>query len=222
MTSLATLLALVAFGPIQTMAREPSGHSGGGRSGGQQNMGQQSGSTGARYQASPNAARTSNAGTREYQGAGAQGNRQFAGGAGVAAGPDSWRYRSDNGRWWYWTPQNRWMWYGDNGQWMDYSADNYSYATPYAVARPVEANFSGGPITISNPATNTVTLNYTLDGTAYTIPPGYNQDVREDRAWVIQFSRGANLDQAQYGLQSGRYTFTATDQGWELYRSELR
>jgi hypothetical protein len=49
---------------------------------------------------------------------------------------------------------------------------------------------------------------------------GYNQDFREDRAWVIQFSRGENLSQVQYGLQSGLYTFASTDQGWELYRSD--
>ena len=84
-----------------------------------------------------------------------------------------------------------------------------------------EAKFSGGPITITNPATSKVTVSYTLDGNAYTIPPGYSQDVREDRAWVIQFSRGTNLEQARYGLQSGLYTFTSTDHGWELYRSEL-
>jgi hypothetical protein len=44
--------------------------------------------------------------------------------AGVIAGPNGtlftdnrpnqWRYRYDNGRWWYWTPNNSWMWY--NGQ----------------------------------------------------------------------------------------------------------
>ena len=83
------------------------------------------------------------------------------------------------------------------------------------------ATFSGGPITITNPATSKVTLSYTLDGNAYTIPPGYSQDLREDRAWVIQFTRGTNLDQARYGLPSGRYSFASTDHGWELYRSKL-
>ncbi len=114
------------------------------------------------------------------------------------------------------------MWYGDDGQWMDYSAETSSdAANVYVVNRPIVANFSGSPITISNSATNTVTLSYTLDGNAYTIPPGYDQTLSEDRAWVIQFSRGANLGQARYGLQSGLYTFTSTDHGWELYRSEL-
>ena len=41
--------------------------------------------------------------------------------------PDQWRYRWDNGRWWYWTPQNRWMWYTDNGGWVDYDS-----AVPYS------------------------------------------------------------------------------------------
>ena len=39
--------------------------------------------------------------------------------------PEQWRYRFENGRWWYWTPQNHWMWYGDNG-WV-----NYDSAIPY-------------------------------------------------------------------------------------------
>ncbi|MGA2750384.1 MAG: hypothetical protein ABSG59_16540, partial [Verrucomicrobiota bacterium] len=111
---------------------------------------------------------------------------QSAVGAGNAATPDSWRYRSDNGRWWYWTPQNRWMWYGDDGRWMDYRAETYSDAAKaYVVERPISAspspgaNFSGGPITITNPAANKATLRYTLDGIAYTIPPGHSQDLRE-------------------------------------------
>jgi hypothetical protein len=66
-----------------------------------------------------------------------------------------------------------------------------------------------------------VNLSYTLDGNAYTIPPGDSQDLREDRPWVIQFSRGTNLEQARYGLRSGVYSFTSTAYGWELYRSKL-
>ena len=120
------------------------------------------------------------------------------------------------------------MLYGDDGQWVDYGADAYSNtANAYAVQHPVlenplpAASFSGGPIKITNPAANRMTLSYTLDGNAYTISPGYSQEFREDRAWAIQFSRGANMEQAQYGLRSGLYSFTSTDHGWELYRSEL-
>lgn len=226
----AILLALVAFGPTRTMAKDPGGGQGGGHhGGGQQSLGQQSlgqqgnGSLGPHHQAGPNLGRTLDAGTSVPQSAGTHVNPQFSVGAGAAATADSWRYRSDNGRWWYWTPQNRWMWYGDDGRWVNYS----DTANAYVVQRPIlanplpGANFSGGPIRITNPATSQATLSYTLDGVAYTIAPGYSQDLREDRAWVIQFSRGANLDQAQYGLQSGLYSFGSTDHGWELYRTEL-
>ena len=48
--------------------------------------------------------------------------------------------------------------------------------------------FSGGPISIINPATNTATLTYSLGGDAFTIPPGYRQNFHEDRAWAIRFS----------------------------------
>jgi hypothetical protein len=136
----------------------------------------------------------------------------FSGGNGE--GRDSWRYRWDNGRWWFWGPDNRWMWYGDDGRWLD-------YGNAYVVQRPISEGFSGGPIKIVNPAKNGATLNYTLDGNAFTIPPGYSQELREDRAWVIEFSRGTNLDQTRYGLQSGVYTFARTDHGLELYRGDF-
>jgi hypothetical protein len=41
--------------------------------------------------------------------------------------PDQWRYRWDNGRWWYWTPANRWMWYSPDGGWV-----NFDTAVPYS------------------------------------------------------------------------------------------
>ena len=222
-TSFAILLTLVAFGPTQTMAREPGGgHSGGG----QQNAGQRGpGAAETHREVVPNYAGPGDARTNAYQGRNERANPQFSGGVGAAAGPDSWRYRSDNGRWWYWTTDNQWMWYGDDGQWMDYSADAYP-AIPYVVARPIladpGANFSGGLIKIVNPAANQQSLSYTLNGNTYTIAPGYSQEFNEDRAWVVQFTRGANSELVQYGLQSGLYSFASTDHGWELFRSELQ
>ena len=134
--------------------------------------------------------------------------------AGNGEGRDSWRYRWDNGRWWFWGADNRWMWYGDDGQWLDNS-------NAYVVQRPISEGFSGGPIKIINPAKNGATLNYTLDGNAFSLPPGYSQELREDRAREIQFSRGANLAPTRYGLQAGLYTFARTDGGLELYHSEF-
>ncbi len=133
----------------------------------------------------------------------------FMGGSGIH---DNWRYRWNNGRWWFWAPDNRWAWYND-GRW--------SYGDSYAVRRPIFEDFSGGPIKIVNPASNRTTLRYTLDGVVYSIPPGYSQQLRDDRPWVILFSRGPGMEEAQYRLRSGRYAFTSTNHGWELYRSNF-
>jgi hypothetical protein len=52
--------------------------------------------------------------------------------------PDQWRYRFDNGRWWYWTPNNTWMWY--NGQqWTSFPQPGNS-----GPAVPSSANGIGG------------------------------------------------------------------------------
>jgi hypothetical protein len=222
MTSFAILLALIAFGPRQSMAKGPgnSGNSGSDKhsnsfqlgSGMQNSDHHNSGSSGMNFDKGMNSGNFMGQGMNSHKTFDANNRPEFIGGNGE--GRESSRYRWDNGRWWFWGPGNRWMWYGDDGRWQDNS-------NAYVVQRPILENFSGDPIKIVNPAKNGVTLNYMLNGSAYTIPPGYSQDLREDRAWVIQFSRGENLDQARYGLQSGVYTFARADHGWELFRSEL-
>ena len=229
MTLVAILLALIAFSPTPIMAKGPGGGGGGGGEGGGHASGVRAGGgeQSGEHQAGVSAGEQSgdhrgnaaiDGGVQSKAGdAGVQGmkphqvydarNRpEFS--AGKGEGRDSWRYRWDNGRWWFWGADNRWMWYGDDGQWLN-------YGNAYVVQRPISEGFSGGPIKIVNPAENKVTLNYTLDGNAFAIPPGYSQELREDRAWVIEFSRGANSDQTRYGLQSGVYTFSRTDQGLE-------
>jgi hypothetical protein len=94
---------------------------------------------------------------------------------------------------------------------------------PYVVQRPVLENpaVSGLPIKITNPATNSATLSYLLNGTTYSIAPGYSQDLTQDRPWVITFSRGGSFGSGRYGLEPGLYTFTSTEHGWELYHTAL-
>ncbi len=235
MTLFAILLVLMAFDSTQTLAKGPG--SGNSSSGMQSNSNQNSGGSGSKFSNSgSNAASSGNSGSNTSSGSGFNLNKGMNSGMsmgkgmnsqkvfdannkplfsdGKGEGKDSWRYRWDNGRWWFWGPGDRWMWYGNDDRWQ-------YYGNAYVVNRPILENFSGDPIKIVNPAKNGVTLNYMLNGSAFTIPPGYSQDLREDRAWVIQFSRGTNLDQARYGLQPGVYKFGRTDNGWELYRSEL-
>ena len=248
MTMIAILLALIAFVPVQTLAKGPGSGGGGGgggsgksSSGGSNSDNRSSGihiNSGAKsgdHQTSGNTGGNINTGPRINLDKGMKSGKsigdgmnmpktfdannrfdadhrpEFTGGHGE--GRENSRYRWDNGRWWFWGPGNQWMWYGD-GRWQN-------YGNAYAVRRPILENFSGGPIKIVNPLKNGVTLSYMLDNNAYTIPPGFSQDLQADRAWMIQFSRGENMDQARYGLQSGLYTFTRTDHGWELYRSEF-
>ena len=109
----------------------------------------------------------------------------------------------------------------------NYSHDDANYhssaPTPYVVQSPIIENpvFSGGPIKIVNPVKNGVTLNYTLNGFAYAIEPGQSQEFTEDRAWVIEFSRGGNAGLGRYGLHSGLYTFGGANNGWELFNEPL-
>jgi hypothetical protein len=83
-----------------------------------------------------------------------QGNRQYSAGYGSYQGnagmnintftdnrPDQWRYKWDNGRWWYWSPDNRWMWY-DGAQWTYY--DPNAANTTYYQSTPGYTTYYGG------------------------------------------------------------------------------
>lgn len=45
------------------------------------------------------------------------------------AGPDGWRYRWHEGRWWYWLPDGRWVFWNTD-RWID-SVSGMSYGTAY-------------------------------------------------------------------------------------------
>jgi len=118
--------------------------------------------------------------------------------------------------------------YGDGG-YVDpgyngyyYSGDYGTPAQAYTVQSPIQPNPQpAAPIKIVNPASNKATLNYTLDGHPYSIPPGSSQDLVLDHPWVIDFNRGGNFGEGRYSLESAQYTFTPTDRGWELFQSPL-
>ncbi len=59
--------------------------------------------------------------------------------------PDEWRYRYDNGAWWYWSPKNHWSYY-DNGSWQDYAgsvgeATTTQPTTTVEVPVPTDPNY---------------------------------------------------------------------------------
>jgi hypothetical protein len=73
------------------------------------------------------------------------------------------------------------------------------------------------PAVVTNPATNSATLNFQVDGAAYSLAPGETRDFDVSVPHVVQFDRGGGAGMARYSLTSGTYTFTPTAQGWELY-----
>ena len=60
---------------------------------------------------------------------------------------DPWRYRNDNGRWWYWAPDNRWMLY-DNNQWTYYqpnAAGTTTQSTPQTMTPGYNTTYQSTP-----------------------------------------------------------------------------
>ncbi|WP_397571208.1 hypothetical protein [Schlesneria sp. T3-172] len=67
------------------------------------------------------------------------------------------------------------------------------------------------------PKEATGALSYVLNGTTYTIKPGYHQTFVDDRVWTIEFLRGGNRSlPMRYQLTAGTYIFEADENGWDL------
>ncbi len=71
---------------------------------------------------------------------------------------------------------------------------------------------------VSNPAENGVTMPFLLNSETTQLPTGQYLELPTDRAWEIKFDHGEGFGVAHYSLQSGKYEFTHTSHGWELYR----
>ena len=103
-----------------------------------------------------------------------------------------------------------------------YSTPGYSYpstvgVTPRApIAQPV---FDNGPIVITSPATNGKSIDYTLNGSRFSIKPGQSQKFTHDRDWIVEFSRGNGMGAGQYTLKATTYKFKQTVKGWELFEA---
>lgn len=67
------------------------------------------------------------------------------------------------------------------------------------------------------PKTASEPLSYMLNGTTYSIKPGYVQTFTDDRVWTIEFLRAGNRSQVmRYQLTAGTYLFDADENGWDL------
>ena len=74
-----------------------------------------------------------------------------------------------------------------------------------------------GEIKLMFPQGATSELSYMLNGTVYSIKPGYVQTFVEDRIWTIEFLRAGNRSQQmRYQLKAGTYLFVFDETGWDL------
>ena len=57
-------------------------------------------------------------------------------------------------------------------------------------------------------------LSYVLNGTVYSIKPGYSHTFPDDRRWIIEVAHGQQV--ARYELHAGTYQFLQDATGWDL------
>lgn len=87
---------------------------------------------------------------------------------------------------------------------------------------PIRQTGGTDEIRLIFPREATGSLSYVLNGTTYTIKPGYNQTFVDDRVWTIEFLRGGNRSQPlRYQLTAGTYVFEADENGWDLRQAPV-
>ena len=90
------------------------------------------------------------------------------------------------------------------------------------VAGPAGAGKTGREIQLMFPKSANGSLSYMLNGTVYSIKPGYVQTFTDDRIWTIEFLRSGNRSQVmKYQLTAGTYIFDADEFGWDLKQAPV-
>lgn len=126
------------------------------------------------------------------------------------SGHGVYEYDYDDGDYYYY-PQTQYY-YPQQQQQYYYPPANIPQNLP-----PQAIHADRGPITITNPKESSASLKYSLNNYSYTIAPGESQQLRNDRNWVIAFGSGGSKGNVRYTLSTGVYTFTATNDGWDLF-----
>jgi hypothetical protein len=117
--------------------------------------------------------------------------------------------------------------FGDADQWDDFDQAEAGNTPAIVPANPAPAAppsnvpaISSGPVAIINPRETGVTLQFLLNGKPLSLASGFRMELAASKARIVEFDRGGSFDSARYALHDGLYTFTATERGWELYRTE--
>jgi hypothetical protein len=81
------------------------------------------------------------------------------------------------------------------------------------------ARFDNGEIILFSPPSNTIDVQYSLNGVSYTMKPGTMQKFTNDRAWVIDVNPGTGQN-AKFTLSTGNFKFKQSDKGMGLFTTK--
>jgi hypothetical protein len=90
---------------------------------------------------------------------------------------------------------------------------------PQATANPLPV--AQAPAEVVNPANTGVTLSFIVKGQSFSLTPGMKQDLTISPGDTISFDRGGSGGTATYSLNPAIYTFSASNNGWELYQQAM-
>jgi len=112
--------------------------------------------------------------------------------------------------------------YWDRGNRYYYPNNRTEYRTGYRAA-PANPPADAEPYraVIVNPEENQAMLTFSLNGQWHQLKSGDQMELSGRMPREIRFDRGNGQDVARYKLAQGKYTFTPTKKGWELYRTAL-
>ena len=100
-----------------------------------------------------------------------------------------------------------------------YPGSSLVQTTPSLTASTSPGTYDNGEIVIFSPPTNTVEVQYSLNGVSYNMKPGSMQKFTNDRIWIVNFNVG-NGQSTKYTLSTGRYKFKQTEAGIGLYMTQ--
>ncbi len=148
-------------------------------------------------------------------GRGGYGYGQGYGGYGYGSGYGGYGYGSGYGSGYYSSPS---YYYGQTYSSPNYYTPSQVYTgTTIVPSGPQAPMYDGGSIVLTNPATNTGTVEYALNGQPFVMKPGQSQRFTHNRDWIVEFNRGDDSGIGRYSLKSATYKFKPTARGWELF-----
>ena len=83
--------------------------------------------------------------------------------------------------------------------------------------RDLQGDEMTGGILLVNPANSGAPITYNAEGYEYTMKPGMTQEL-PGQSWRVDYDRGGGFGPDSYRLDPGTYHFTATDEGWQIYK----